>query len=453
MRIRSFAQRRALSVPEPRLNMSAMRGVFGRKAPAPQPAAFDEPPAHAKGRIFFDISDLVIFLLANTKPTGIQRVELSIMNEVAKSPDLRNIHFGFFVHRKNRMMTISPAHLGMLTGALSGASQGRIRLVLLKIVFGAQSTKVLPRETYVILGAFWISRYYTAALSGLKACGVIAGAFIHDLIPLTHPQFIRPTKLVSMQKHYDSALALLDFACTNSNYVAGEVTRVLATRLRRKIPVAAAPLAHDAEGLRRTAAGGEIDLPALPAEYVLCVGSLDGRKNHVLLVSIWRDLNSKYAGRIPCLVLAGKWWRNSDALRDMLQRTNQVDGKIILLGGVPDGALARLYKNCLFTVFPSFVEGWGLPVGESLSFGKPCIASSTSSIPEVGGDLVRYIDPYDPAGAALVIEQVLMDRAGLAAWADRISREFKPRSWKMMTEDLLTKVAACAADVVPRAVR
>ncbi len=49
----------------------------------------------------------------------------------------------------------------------------------------------------------------------------------------------------------------------------------------------------------------------------------------------------------------------------------------------------------MFSVFPSFEEGWGLPVGESLIFGRPCLASNASSVPEVGGEFVDYIDPFN----------------------------------------------------------
>jgi glycosyltransferase involved in cell wall biosynthesis len=411
----------------------------------------DDTQSAAEGCIFFDVSDLIVFLLANTRPTGIQRVELSVMAEVAKSSARRNIHFGFFIHRKNRMMTISTTHLAILTGALSGTavSQTRVRLLVSKIVLGARSVPLAPSDTYVIFGAFWISRYYLRALVSLKQRGITVGAFIHDLIPLTHPQFIRPAKLEGMQAFYLRTLALIDFACSNSKYVAGEVAKLLDERLHRSIPIAAAPLAHDADGLSASTALESPPLPQIlpqiPADYALCVGSLDGRKNHLLLVSVWSTLNRKYEGRIPALVFAGKWWRNSDALRQALEQTNRVDGKIILLEDVSDTRLAQLYENCLLTLFPSFTEGWGLPVGESLSFGKPCIASNTSSIPEVGGDLVRYIDPYDRETATVVIEQALMDRPGLAAWTNRIQQDFKPRSWKMATDDLLAKIAECAA--------
>jgi glycosyltransferase involved in cell wall biosynthesis len=65
------------------------------------------------------------------------------------------------------------------------------------------------------------------------------------------------------------------------------------------------------------------------------------------------------------------------------------------LHDVTDAELDLLYRKCMFTTFPSFAEGWGLPVGESLAHGKITICSPVGGIPEVGGELLDYIDPYN----------------------------------------------------------
>ena len=79
------------------------------------------------------------------------------------------------------------------------------------------------------------------------------------------------------------------------------------------------------------------------------------------------------------------------------------------------GELRQAYRSCLFTVFPSLCEGWGLPVAESLVQGKFCVASNCTSIPEVGGDLIDYFDPTDDDDALAKIERVLLDPVYLAA--------------------------------------
>jgi hypothetical protein len=101
-------------------------------------------------------------------------------------------------------------------------------------------------------------------------------------------------------------------------------------------------------------------------------------------------------------------------------------------------------------VFPSFAEGWGLPVGESLFFGAPCVASNTSSIPEVGGSLVRYFDPLQLDEAMSVIEQAMFDRPGLASWTERVRNEFRIRTWDEVTRDLIDKIQKLAGQVSDR---
>jgi glycosyltransferase involved in cell wall biosynthesis len=88
-----------------------------------------------------------------------------------------------------------------------------------------------------------------------------------------------------------------------------------------------------------------------------------------------------------------------------------------------------LYKGCLCALFPSFYEGWGLPVSESLSFGNPCIISSAASLPEAGGELARYFDPDNAVEAMRVIRDTLNDRPGLAGWQARVKQQFQPEPW------------------------
>jgi len=134
-------------------------------------------------------------------------------------------------------------------------------------------------------------------------------------------------------------------------------------------------------------------------------------------------------------------------LMQQLQNSNWLDGHIMLFEGPTDAELAALYRGCRFTLFPSLYEGWGLPVTESLSFGKPCIASNSTSLPEAGGGMVRYFDPEDMAEATRVVRAVIEDRDGLRAWEERIRREFRPIAWSESAECLLRVLVAHANTV------
>src|SRR5262249_3341185 len=88
-----------------------------------------------------------------------------------------------------------------------------------------------------------------------------------------------------------------------------------------------------------------------------------------------------------------------------------------------------LYGRCLLSVYPSHYEGWGLPVAEALAHGKYCVASATSSLPEVGGGLADYADPLDLPAWQGLLERALFDPAFLAAREARGRAGFRPTAW------------------------
>jgi glycosyltransferase involved in cell wall biosynthesis len=120
-----------------------------------------------------------------------------------------------------------------------------------------------------------------------------------------------------------------------------------------------------------------------------------------------------------------------------IANTDHLNGKLLIIEDPSDKELVSLYSGCLFTLFPSFYEGWGLPVTESLAFGKPCFISNRTSLPEAGGKLARSFDPDDLQDAYAKIRNVIEDRADLMRWEDTVKREFTPVSWSTTVEALL----------------
>jgi glycosyltransferase involved in cell wall biosynthesis len=98
--------------------------------------------------------------------------------------------------------------------------------------------------------------------------------------------------------------------------------------------------------------------------------------------------------------------------------------------------LEWLYQNCLFTVYPSHYEGWGLPVIESLARGKHCVASSSSSLPEAGGQWCDYHDPLDFVACHRLIARAAFDSDYRESKEQAIRDGYRPASWD-----------ECAADV------
>jgi glycosyltransferase involved in cell wall biosynthesis len=192
---------------------------------------------------------------------------------------------------------------------------------------------------------------------------------------------------------------------------------------------------------------GEQAMVSLPPRYVLFVSTIEARKNHRLVVRVWQRLLERHgADLVPNLIFAGKiGWLVDDLLAE-LEASDYLNGKIILLRSLSDADLQQAYRSCLFTVFPSLSEGWGLPIAESLAHGKFCVASNHTSIPEAGGDLIDYFDPLNEDDALAKIERPFIDPNYLAAREAQLRAEYRPRTWEDCVRALVGAVDETVAE-------
>jgi glycosyltransferase involved in cell wall biosynthesis len=158
-----------------------------------------------------------------------------------------------------------------------------------------------------------------------------------------------------------------------------------------------------------------------------------------MLLSVWEELETELGDGLPTLVVAGaRGWKAEVTLRklDDLAGSNS---RIIYEEAPSEDVLRWLYSACLFTVFPSVFEGWGLPVGESLWFGKACAASNSSSIPVVGRDLCLYFSSDDPQQMKAAIRS-LLDPAVRRSYEDKI-KGAQLRTWAEVAHDIKEIIA------------
>lgn len=163
--------------------------------------------------------------------------------------------------------------------------------------------------------------------------------------------------------------------------------------------------------------------------FILFVSTIERRKNHETLYRAYARLVDQGETNLPKLIFVGMpGWGVADFLTDV-RLDPRVQGLIENLHNVSDSDLAWLYQNALFTVFPSLYEGWGLAVAESLAAGKFCLASDQGSIPEVGGNLVEYLDPWSVPLWAERLKWYFDNPAALKNAEERIRKEFQPPRW------------------------
>jgi glycosyltransferase involved in cell wall biosynthesis len=293
-------------------------------------------------------------------------------------------------------------------------------------------------DVVLVFGAPWSHPGYARLIRGLRdRHGLRVAMLVYDLIPLRRPEWF-DGRLVPLFRHwFETILPLCDRVFAISAATARDLedhARARGLALRR--PVVQLPLGT---ALGQSGAGGP-GIRALPAPgtYVLIVAIIEIRKNHLLLFRIWRRLLDELPrDQVPTLVFAGRiGWLVGD-LMAQIANTGHLGGKLVIVESPTDAELAVLYRGCLFTVFPSFYEGWGLPVTESLAAGKPCLISDRTALPEAGGALARSFDPDDANDAYAKIRAVILDRDDLSRWQARVVAEFKPVPWSATIDALL----------------
>ncbi|MBV9183799.1 MAG: glycosyltransferase, partial [Acidobacteria bacterium] len=183
-----------------------------------------------------------------------------------------------------------------------------------------------------------------------------------------------------------------------------------------------------------------------PGGYVLFVGTVESRKNHLLALSGWLTLLKRFgARRVPKLVCVGKRGWLSEPVYAKLQASSALRQHVLMLSGISDADLQRLYRGCLFTLYPSAYEGWGLPITESLCFGKVSLLSRCSSLPEAGGEFGEYFELDSEGEFVRKLERLIFDAEYRAAKERKIAAEFHPRTWLEIAGQLLDLVRGWAA--------
>ena len=309
-------------------------------------------------------------------------------------------------------------------------------------------------DVFLVLGAPWVHADFGALLRSLREDhGMRIALLLYDLIPALRPEWCTRELVENFRAWLAETLPLSDVVLAISRHTAEEAEGWAASAgIRLAAPVRPIPIGTE---LAREAKSGSPHPPGLPrpGSYILYVSTLEARKNHALLLRVWRDLldeeqrDQRPSGAVPDLVFAGRvGWLVSDLLQQ-LESASWFDGRVRLVRDPTDTELRALYEGCLFSLFPSWHEGWGLPVTEALALGIPVLCSSASGLPEAGQTLARYCDPGDTSGWHRAVAALLDDPGELAAWRSQIRSRFQPTSWSATGRAILDALCERPMDV------
>jgi glycosyltransferase involved in cell wall biosynthesis len=218
--------------------------------------------------------------------------------------------------------------------------------------------------------------------------------------------------------------SLADAVIVNSEATAQALRPFLAGRDPAP-PVLVAPL-----GIGDAPAGAP-PAPAGPERpYFVTLGTIEPRKNHLLLLHLWRDLAALQGPAAPRLVIVGKrGWENENVV-DILERCTALEGLVEEAGQLPDSAVTALVRGARALLFPSFAEGYGLPLAEALALRVPAICSDLPALHEVGGAVPDYLDPLDGAAWRNAVMDYARPASGRRGAQLARMQGWQPPSWE-----------------------
>ncbi len=412
------------------------------------------------GAMLFDVTDLLAFFGQRRLPTGIQRVQIEVaLACLEDASDVRSA-FCFYASARRGWIRLPDELLEEVCrlARLSDDAEDPVwkeRLDRLYRRIAAARTIAFPAGAVLVnLGTSWADRNYLLDVRIARArVGLVYAALVFDLIPFIGPEWFIGSLVRDYRAWFASLVHSVDGCLAISQATCGDLLRIAARE--------GAPMPDDAVAVVRL--DGDFRQPAAPVDavrayglapgdYVLLVSTLEPRKNHLGAFRAWLMLADAIGeAAMPRLVcVGGRGWLN-DELHAMLRDRPVLGRMVVILHGIPDDTLAALYDHCLFALYPSFYEGWGLPVSEALSWGKVSAISRTSSLPEAGGAYARYFDPYDVADIAATV-RVLLDDDTRTAAETIIRQQYRPRGWHDIARDVVARarmVASRSTETLP----
>jgi glycosyltransferase involved in cell wall biosynthesis len=416
------------------------------------------------GTVWFDYTDLVHYFEDNRVPTGIQRVQIGIFRaSLAREPGVTAERIGACSFDPQRRCWVAlPETLlasvcraachAATAGAATGDDEEAWRALtgaLRQSVAGSVSAPFAPGDVLVNIGSsWWIADYLRYVQHLQRERGVLFASFVHDCIPLRVPETCSANLVQEFAAWFGAAMRTADFVLANSAHTARDIAALAPAhggaavtpqviRLDARFDdgpqpglVAAARLdaaTHASLGIRRP--------------FALFVSTLEARKNHLFVFQCWETLIERHGDAVPDLICVGKQGWLFDYTQNWLQVHPKLAQRVRLAGTLSDNDVAALYRTAQFTVYCSHYEGWGLPITESLCYGRVPVVPNHTALPEAGGLFAAYYEPGSHHDFCEQVEQV-MNRKRRVELEARIRARYRPRAWS----DVLAQIVSTVRD-------
>jgi glycosyltransferase involved in cell wall biosynthesis len=348
---------------------------------------------HARA-FLLDASRLIWRAWRSVRPTGIDRVCLEYLD-----------HFGSrsqaVVQFKGRTFVLSPSDSDRLFSILRDSRRPhRAALAAMAPLAWARARRKPPRRNMPYLNVGHTGLHDPALPEWVASNEVRAVYLIHDLIPITHPQFCRAGEPEKHRLRIENALRSAAAIIANSQSTLDELTAFASNRSVPMPPACAIWIS----GQRPL---GDVPPRHFERPHFVTVGTIEGRKNHLLLLGIWRGLIAEMGNHAPILVIIGQRGWQADETFALLDGADDLKSHVVELGDADDRQVAALTAGARALLMPSFAEGFGLPVIEALQLGTPVVASDLAVYREVVASIPAYAEPADERAWETAIKALL----------------------------------------------
>jgi glycosyltransferase involved in cell wall biosynthesis len=334
--------------------------------------------------IYADVTRLLRRHIGGIQHSGIDRVNLEYARWVYQKGGGLCVQRG--AHLRKLRGSVWPQ---LLLGDIQSGDSARDKYHRIKLLIRSLYWKpIIPERSRVMVSTHsWLAKEKIWA-NALKR-RFESFVFIHDLIPISFPEYSHPREKILHQKRIKLTLANARGIIVNSHATEQEILNYSIKEQLAIPPILVAPLGYHLP---------ELASPNLPEKilkpFFLFLGTIEPRKNHLLLLNLWRDMVQQ--GIVPpMLVIAGRRGWECEQVVDMLERCEVIQPYIFEWNNATDAEVAALIKGARALLFPSFAEGFGMPVQEALAVGTPVIGSPLPVFREIAGDIPEYADPLN----------------------------------------------------------
>jgi glycosyltransferase involved in cell wall biosynthesis len=342
--------------------------------------------------ILIDITDLLIQFNSKSFYTGIMRVCLAYVEHYREQAHAAiQWKSYFFILSENISQQLFEL---LLTSKKSPLVRRKICLLILKGLCTRQQKKRL--NSYYLLKIDYAGIGHSTSFTKLKRRGLHFIFMLHDLIPIEHAEFFQEGNKAGHMVIIEKMLTLGRGIITNSQ---ATLDALIAYTSDNGFSLPQTTVALLAPGRSVTPPQSR---PIL-SPYFVVIGTIEPRKNYCFLLQIWQQLIKRLGDKAPRLVIIGKRGWECENVLDLLERCELLRGYVIEKPCSDEEVVTYLYHSQAL-LFPTFAEGYGMPVVEALSLGIPVIASDLPVFREFAADIPQYLDPLDGKGWLDTIE-------------------------------------------------